>query len=178
MRISVRLAWPKHDTINDTVCVLVIRIFLRGEKPYFPSPRSPLQYLHDWLLTSPLMLMGMSGYVQATHLIGELHTINISHIEKKNNNDLIPPAFANIIVHLAAMNTGFRSDIGLAVMIFPPIDLTVKGNKTIIYSKLGECCFNIQVLGIGTWISFSIESRSQDPIEIPEGPYRGLDRDL
>ena len=32
----------------------------------------------------------------------------------------LPPAAANVKVHLAAMNTGFRSDIGLAVIIFPP----------------------------------------------------------
>ena len=73
------------------------------------------------------------NYNQLTH-----HMLNNNN---KKNNDLIPPAFANIIVHLAAMNTGFRSDIGLAVMIFPPIDLTVKGNKTVIYSKLGEVFF-------------------------------------
>ena len=64
--------------------------------------------------------------------------MKIPHIETKNE-DLIPPAFANISVHLAAMNTGFRSDIGLAVMIFPAIDLThkVKRKKTIIHYTLG-----------------------------------------
>ena len=34
---------------------------------------------------------------------------------------LIPPDAANIILHLAAINSGLRSDIGLAVIIFPPI---------------------------------------------------------
>ena len=33
---------------------------------------------------------------------------------------IIPLADAKVSVHLAAMNIGFRSDIGLAVMIFPP----------------------------------------------------------
>lgn len=33
----------------------------------------------------------------------------------------VPPAAANVRGHLAAINTGFRSDIGLAVMMFPPI---------------------------------------------------------
>jgi len=58
-------------------------------------------------------------------------------LKEKENEDLIPPAFANISVHLATMNTGFRSDIGLAVMIFPPIDLTckVKRKKTVIHEN-------------------------------------------
>ena len=38
------------------------------------------------------------------------------------NMDCIPPAVANNSVHLAAMNTGFKSDVGLAVMMHPPID--------------------------------------------------------
>ena len=36
--------------------------------------------------------------------------------------DILPPAVASNSVHLAAMNTGFKSDVGLAVMMHPPID--------------------------------------------------------
>ena len=34
---------------------------------------------------------------------------------------LIPPDAANNSLHLAAINSGLRSDIGLAVIIFPPM---------------------------------------------------------
>ena len=39
----------------------------------------------------------------------------------------LPPAAANVSVHLAAINTGFRSDIGLAVIILPPMACNAKG---------------------------------------------------
>ena len=52
------------------------------------------------------------------------HPIELQHCWAYINNFQtagVPPAAANVRGHLAAINTGFRSDIGLAVIMFPPI---------------------------------------------------------
>ena len=52
--------------------------------------------------------------------------------------DLIPPAVASNSVHLAAMNTGFKSDVGLAVTMHPPIDWVKKLDKWKVNGKLAS----------------------------------------